>query len=202
MKKTIVIAVTGVGRSGKDSLADGLKKVFGELVPHKKVVRYAFADELKKELRDVFSRLYMVDSENIPDDKKQIYRDMYIAHGKIRRAESENKYWWSIVDQKMNSDQPDIAIISDLRYILGINSEYEWLKKNHDGILIHVERYLDDNMEFVAPPVSEEEAENDPELKEAADYNISWHSVGKEGVKSLAYDKAKEFYFKNINMLI
>ena len=98
-----------------------------------------------------------------------------VAYGKCRRAQTEGKYWTSLLDPKIKklTEKDIVPIITDVRYIEYKEDEYSWLK-NHNGLLIHISRKLDDGS--VIPPANVEEKANDNKLKAVADIAISWET--------------------------
>lgn len=215
--KTKLIGVSGKARVGKDSFSNALVKTIQENYPSVTTKRFAFADELKRELAPFFMEQFGVDVFNLPDETKEIYRPMLIAHGQIRRALTKNKYWVDKLQETISREQPDFAVISDLRYIVGENSEFDWIKQNN-GLVVHVERYEYERVlkkethgnekgkislrKKFFPPASNDEKENDPRLKKAADYNVSWETSGKEYIEKDAREKSLDFYLKNINFFL
>lgn len=213
-KRIKFIGVTGVARSGKDSISDALVSVINDYDPRFNVRRVAFADELKAELEPFFLEHFGVSSRALPNKDKHLYRPLLIAHGQVRRSLSDNKYWVEKLEESFRHNTPDIAIVSDLRYIIGKNSEYDWIKDNR-GLVIHVKRYdLEPVKAFTSgekprkmckiyvPPASNDEEANDPELESAADFNVDWETVGKEQIDTVAKAKAEEFFLKNINFFL
>jgi len=135
--------------------------------------RLAFADNLKKELRPFVKDNFKIDLNSCTPEEKEIVRPLMVAYGKCRRAQTEGKYWTSLLDVRIKDLQKNniLPIITDVRYIEYKDDEYSWLK-SHDGILIHISRKLDDGS--VIPPANVEEKANDNKLKAVADMSISW----------------------------
>lgn len=161
----MIIGISGVARSGKDTLANNFVNIFKSLGI--KAKRYAFADELKREVRPFLKKKIGIDPFTKDDEEKKIIRPFLVAYGtNIRRA--LNKDCW-IQTLKSYIKQDEIAIISDVRY----ENEAEWVKEN--GFLIHIAR-LDKDNNLIAPP-NVEEAENDPILQAKADISYVWQTV-------------------------
>lgn len=168
-----MIGLTGVARSGKDTFYSILKKYLEE--KNIKSERLAFADNLKYELNDFTKEKFKIDLFDCDPKEKELVRPLMVAYGKCRRAQTEGKYWTSLLDNKIKklTDKDTIPIITDVRYIEYKEDEYSWLK-NYNGILIHISRKLDDGS--IVPPANIEEKANDNKLKAVADINISWET--------------------------
>ena len=167
----MLIGLTGVARSGKDTFFSILQKYLEE--KNIKSERLAFADNLKSELSDFTKEKFKIDLFKCPGQDKELVRPLMVAYGKCRRAQTEGKYWTSLLDVKIKDLQKNniLPIITDVRYIEYKDDEYSWLK-SHDGILIHISRKLDDGS--IIPPANVEEKANDNKLKAVADMSISW----------------------------
>lgn len=168
-----IIGLTGVARSGKDTFYLILERFLKE--KGLEVRRVALADELKKELSDFVEKKFKINLNKCEGQDKELIRPLMVAYGKCRRAQTEGKYWTAIVESDIKNfrKQNIIPIITDIRYIEYKDDEYAWLK-NHNGILIHISRKLDDGS--IIPPANIEEKANDNKLKAVADYSICWET--------------------------
>lgn len=168
-----IIGLTGVARSGKDTFCLILERFLKEKGLEAR--RVALADELKKELSDFVEKKFKINLNKCEGQDKELIRPLMVAYGKCRRAQTEGKYWTSIVESDIKNfrKQNIIPIITDIRYIEYKDDEYAWLK-NHNGILIHISRKLDDGS--IIPPANIEEKANDNKLKAVADYSICWET--------------------------
>jgi len=168
-----MIGLTGVARSGKDTFYSILKKYLEE--KNIKSERLAFADDLKHELNDFTKEKFKIDLFKCNSTEKELVRPLMVAYGKCRRAQTEGKYWTSLLDPKIKklTEKDILPIITDVRYIEYKEDEYSWLK-NHNGLLIHISRKLDDGS--IIPPANVEEKANDNKLKAVADIAISWET--------------------------
>jgi len=168
-----MIGLTGVARSGKDTFFSILKKYLKEKGIESQ--RIALADELKKELSDFVEKKFKIDLNKCEGSDKELVRPLMVAYGKCRRVQTEGKYWTSLVDSKVKELKKDntVPVITDIRYIEYKDDEYSWLK-NHNGILIHISRKLDDGS--LVPPANIEEKSNDNKLKAVADYSVCWET--------------------------
>jgi len=169
----MVIGLTGVARCGKDTFYSILKKYLKEKNIESK--RIALADALKKELEDFVEKKFKINLNTCEGSDKELIRPLMVAYGKCRRIQSEGKYWTSLIDQEIKNlkEKNIVPIVTDVRYIEYKDDEYSWIK-NHDGILIHLSRKLNDGS--LVPPANIEEKSNDNKLKAVADYCISWET--------------------------
>jgi hypothetical protein len=169
----MLIGLTGVARSGKDTFFSILKKYLEE--KNINSYRLAFADNLKLELNDFTKDKFKIDLLKCSPEEKELVRPLMVAYGKCRRSQTEGKYWTSMLDPKVKDliTKDIIPIVTDVRYIEYRDDEYSWLK-SHNGILIHISRKLDDGT--VIPPANIEEKANDNKLKAVSDINICWET--------------------------
>jgi|APGre2960657444_1045066.scaffolds.fasta_scaffold00004_46 hypothetical protein len=169
----MIIGITGVARSGKDTFYSILNKYLEE--KQLKSQRLAFADDLKKELNDFTKEKFKIDLFKCDGPDKELVRPLMVAYGKCRRSQTEGKYWTSQLDIKVEKllKEATIPIITDVRYIEYKDDEYAWLK-SHNGILIHLSRKLDDGTLIL--PANIEEKANDNKLKTVADFSICWET--------------------------
>ena len=169
----MVIGLTGVARCGKDTFYSILKKYLKE--KNIESNRIALADALKKELEDFVEKKFKINLNTCEGSEKELIRPLMVAYGKCRRVQTEGKYWTSLIDQEIKNlkEKNIVPIVTDVRYIEYKDDEYSWIK-NHDGILIHLSRKLNDGS--LVPPANIEEKSNDNKLKAVADYCISWET--------------------------
>ena len=168
-----MIGLTGVARSGKDTFFSILKKYFKE--KNINTQRVALADELKKELEDFVDKKFKINLNKCEGSEKELIRPLMVAYGKCRRVQTEGKYWTSMVDSTIKDLKKNgtLPIVTDIRYIEYKDDEYSWLK-NHNGILIHISRKLDDGT--LVQPANIEEKSNDNKLEAVADYSVCWET--------------------------
>jgi hypothetical protein len=161
----MIIGISGVARSGKDTLANNFVNIFKSLGI--KAKRYALADELKKEIRPFLKKHTGLDSFTQNDEEKKMIRPFLVAYGtNIRRAMNKN-CWIETLTKKLKNDE--ITIVSDVRY----ENEADWIQEN--GFLIHIAR-LDKELNLIKP-ANVEETENDPILQSKANLSYVWQTV-------------------------
>lgn len=174
-----IIGLGGIAQSGKDFFFTNLKKT-----TKRNVIRFAIADELKKELFSLIKNTYNVDIFNCSAEDKEKIRPMLLSHGKIRRNDSKGRYWINKISEKVKDaakDEKNIVVITDIRYDEFAEDEVDWVKKELNGFFVHISKYTEDKgaKVFGLPP-NEDEAINNPKLIEKADYLIQWPDKLKE----------------------
>lgn len=160
-----LIGITGLARSGKDSLCSAIQEIWG---PEWK--RYSLADEIKDHLYDVIKTRFNISVYTNNTEEKNIIRPILVAYGQAGRELSEGRYWWYELDRSINLNGDNFVIVTDMRYAdPKYHDEYNWLRDNN-GVLIHIER------EGIKPPNAEEEY-FDPIMKELSDFKFSWPTI-------------------------
>lgn len=165
MTKTKFIAFTGYARSGKDSFSSEFKKQIEAVFPEKTVKIYSFASGIRKEIDTFLIDNFKISAWTEITKEKDIIRPILIGYGNAKRKMSENKYWIELLEKEIARDNPDIAIISDLRFAENETDELGWLKSKN-GFLANLKR-TKLGKETDAP--NEFEKENNPKLREASD---------------------------------
>lgn len=173
----LYIGIAGVSRSGKDSLAAHIEK----RIRHesgKTIYKTSLALPLKEDCRD-FVRQYL--NLNIFTDKtedKATFREMLVWYGKVKRQQTQGTHWTNLLDQRVSKFTPDICIIPDIRYQQYERDEVNWLKEDHSGVLIHLQR-IGANGDVV-PPANMDETINDSIIQNMADYKLTWPTFGED----------------------
>ena len=174
-----IIGLGGIAQSGKDFFFTNLKKT-----TKRNVIRFAIADELKKELFSLIKNTYNVDIFNCSAEDKEKVRPMLLSHGKIRRNDSKGRYWINKISEKVKDaakDEKNIVVITDIRYDEFASDEVDWVKKELNGFFVHISKYTEDKgVKVFGLPPNEDEAINNPKLIEKADYLIQWPDKLKE----------------------
>ena len=174
-----IIGLGGIAQSGKDFFFANLKKT-----TKRNVIRFAIADELKKELFSLIKNTYNVDIFNCSAEDKEKIRPMLLSHGKIRRNDSKGRYWINKISEKVKDaakNEKNIVVITDIRYDEFAEDEVDWVKKELNGFFVHISKYTEDKgVKVFGLPPNEDEAINNPKLIEKADYLIQWPDKLKE----------------------
>jgi hypothetical protein len=202
-----VIAISGIARSGKDTIADKLSEVISEMNPGLKISRESFASILKQEMSTFIYEKFNKDIFSLEGQDKENLRPLLVAYGSAKRNLSNGRYFIEALQKKISIENNDLCIISDLRYADRDFDELHWLKNEMGGKLIHIKRYsVIDNQKkqkkFLLPP-NEDEKRNDPVLNKNSDFNIIWPSAKNDiELNEMARNFCEDFYYKNISYLI
>lgn len=160
----MIIGISGVARSGKDTFFKILKRSLS--IEYGECKRFAFADEIKKELNDITLKNFNIDCFNLSDSNKEIVRPLMVAYGtNLARAINSN-HWINRIESSVTKHYKSggVAVITDVRY----PNEQSFIKKNFKhSFNIHINR-------FGFNPANKEEEINTPILKHGCDYEISW----------------------------
>lgn len=171
----MIVGLTGPAQSGKDSFFSLAKSYFNLL--NIKIKRLALADNLKMDMKSFLLEKLNIDILNIsPDDKEKI-RDLMVIYGKIKRQDTEGKYWTNLLEPQIKESlkENDIIFITDIRYAYYEEDEMNWIRAFKKNLLIHISR-LDKN-NILVPPRNFEENQNDPILKQNSDLRLCWHTT-------------------------
>lgn len=165
-----ILQITGHATAGKDTLFNALDTLRPGLFR-----RYAFADELKRELDPIcagmFNRKHVKD---LTASEKKIFRPVLISVGCAWR-EIDPLHWVKMVDKKIEWDRgmlnnDFIPVVNDTRF----SNEHQYF----------VEKYGADQVSLIevvrtdstsTPP--EEELKNQPFLSERANYRVEWPTL-------------------------
>ena len=82
---------------------------------------------------------YGIDSIDCTREDKEKIRDFLVFHGTTKRNTSEGRHWIDVIDSiiKMEKDNYDYFIISDVRYDDYEKDEVYWLQEELNGVLVH-----------------------------------------------------------------
>ena len=177
-----IIGISGVAGSGKDLFYNLLKDYIT-------CERFAIADELKIEIRDFILNNYSIDVVNCYREEKNLIRPYLVAHGVAKRTRTQGRYWIEKVESKIkqrvfeyyclqNKGQDLYPIITDVRYDKYKEDEVFWLKKQMNGLLVHISLFeIKNGKRIFKKPINSDEASENPKLLEKADYIIEWQKI-------------------------
>lgn len=163
--------MAGYARSGKDTFAEAMVKIFSSYGIKSKT--YAFATSLKRDI-DYFTKLnFSISSFTIDDDEKKIIRPILVGYGESWRKADPN-HWVNIVDFLIqNEEEKTINIVTDVRY----ENEADWIL-NKKGHIIYLNRKLPDGTYLQA--ANNEEALNSPLVKNKSSFDFCWETISDE----------------------
>ena len=172
------IGISGVAGCGKNTLSKIIIKLLQRLeLPYREL---SIAKNLKKELSRSSRELYGINSVNCTRKEKELIRPFLVAHGLIKRDLSKGRYWVDLLNKEL--DPQKINIITDIRFDKYEKDEIHWLKNEINGVLIHLSRYEEtspsscNGNRVYMQPVNDSEIENNPKIKEKADFILNWKS--------------------------
>lgn len=160
MKDTLLIGFGNRARQGKDTAVATIIEHFGSKYD---IRRYAFGDELKREVNELDQFEWCM-RFGIPYDSNPDMTDpmCQTKHGKQRallqwygteyRRAKQPFYWVNKVKQRIEQDQPQVALISDVRFL----NEYFFLVANK-GCTVRVVRTGYDADPLMTAHISERE---------------------------------------------
>jgi hypothetical protein len=184
---TYYIGIGGVARAGKDSFANSLLNLLK--LDGYKANRSSLAEPLKHDCKEFISTKLGLDVWTDNTQEKAIFREMLVWYGKVKRQQTEGKYWTNLLTKKVEIESPDVCIVPDVRYLQYPEDEVYWLKDKMKGILIHVQRK--DAHGDIIPPANMDESINDKLVRDNADYQLEWPTVGPDDMHLLDLEVKK-----------
>lgn len=194
----IIIGVTGFARTGKDLYCNIAKNILA--MNGLNAQRFAFADELKKEVEPFLREICGVDVWTNDTEVKTDIRDFLVWYGTTFWRKREPLRWVNRVEESIrNNKYIDVALISDTRY----PNEGHWVHAN-EGWLVHLSKYSKVSPDggrtwdrvYQKAPNSEEE-KNDPIVKKMSDFQIVWEDMINSGeVKINMSDLVNNMYLR------
>ncbi len=151
-----MIGITGLARSGKDTLAINLKSIIEEDLKIE-VKFYSFASAIKSQLEDFLERYYDISPFTEDTEKKIITRPIMVAHGEQMKKHFGEDVWLKEVvkqiEQDKTAERKVFPIVTDVRF------DFEAKKiQEKGGTVVHISRVGN------SPP-NEIESKNDPLVK-------------------------------------
>jgi hypothetical protein len=189
------IGIAGVARSGKDSLALEIENLI-RASKGLTIYRTSLAQPLKEDCKDFIKKYLGLNVFTDNNEEKATFREFLVWYGKVKRQQTEGKYWTNLLDERVDKFQPDVCIIPDVRYQQYEQDEVSWLKAKEKNILIHLQR-IAINGEIV-PPANMDETINDSIIQNSADYKIVWPTFTDENKDN----NMKEFASQVFNAVI
>jgi hypothetical protein len=165
MKK--IIAIAGHAHSGKDRLYSILENYYSS--QNLKTQRFAFADELKREVDEFLISKTGISAWTSDPVQKAVIRPFLVFWGTEFRRNKNQDHWIECLahNPAWTESDADVLVITDLRF----SNEYEWLKQK-GGSSIYLSRLQDDGSPVPAP--NEYERVNNAWLQTQADIDFVW----------------------------
>jgi hypothetical protein len=161
-----MIGIGGLARSGKNTLADSLKKIIKKELGIKVEV-VSLARELKKDLNYLTKKRFGISSFTEVTGEKEIIRPILVAYGESMKHKYGDNIW---LDKLIENKKPDVFYIcADVRF----DFEAKRIKDDFNGAIVHISRHG-----YEDPP-NAYEAENNPKVLEQADVAYCWPTLGK-----------------------
>lgn len=132
---TRIIGITGFARAGKTTFAKYLQKRMSKQYPTKIHKIYAFANALKEEANAKCQQLHGISAFTENWEEKKLVRPLLVEIG-LRERKTDPEHWIKVLDKVIQRDNPDTAIVSDVRFL----NEAKWLIKTYEGRLIEIRR--------------------------------------------------------------
>ena len=176
-----VVGVSGVARSGKNLFCD---MIAYELEQRGITSRqFALADALKADCEEFLKENCGLDVWTSDTKNKSLFRDFLVWYGDLKRKQTNGQYWIQKMNEAIAKSTKAVALISDVRYDAYERDELSWVQEEHDGMVIHLKRYLGptnvyENLprRYIEAP-NEHERINDPKMCEGADVRVEWPTV-------------------------
>jgi len=181
-----IVGISGLARSGKDSLYLMSKELLPKLGYNRKTRRLAFADELKNECDDFLSKNTGISAFTEINSEKEIIRPFLVTYGTHIRRKLNKRCWIDKVESKLGNQNEGMIFITDVRY----QNEIDWVH-SLGGHTVHVQRT------GIVPPNKEEEI-NDPILKKSSKHELHWDNFSEENIE-IVTSQVKRILNKIIN---
>jgi hypothetical protein len=156
-----MIGISGLARSGKDTLAENLSIIIKDDWGID-VKIFSFANEIKRQTDDFLKANYKISAFTENTKEKKIIRDLLVGHGESTKLLHGKDVWAKFVLKEIKKHKNIFPIISDVRF----DFETKFLQKNKAKV-VHIAK------EGNKPP-NDIEAKNDPLVQKIADLNHVW----------------------------
>jgi len=184
--KNLVIGLSGVAGSGKDTFYSLLKQELSK--SGYDVLRFSLADFLKDDVNEWTKKAYGIDALSCSREEKDLIRSFLVFHGTLRRRQTEGQYWIQKLQEKINAQNfsnNSILVITDIRYDDYEHDEVFWLQETLKGVLVHISMRTESG---ILPPINEEEERNNQKLINKSNYKLEWEEV----------DGSQEYILENL----
>lgn len=171
-----IIAISGNRCAGKDTLYNALQSTTGG----DRFKRYAFADALKSDLKELIREQFGIDIFNATGEEKEFVRPILISYGCVWR-ERDVDHWCkkvcTAIKKDLDKDPTMVPVITDLRF----KNELDVLRSEYGSNLYHIHLERKNNVE-----PTEEEQKNIHSIDHLADYKLVWGGNPPEEITTIA----------------
>ena len=156
-----IIGIAGNALVGKDTLCNAMITTFGDFFKLKATRRSIAGDQVRKDLKSLFSRKFGINIQSPTNEEKTLLRPIMVEYGIAQRKKTNGRYF---IDKYVPSEFIDI--VPDIRYTVYEKDELQWITQEVGGFLIYLER---DGI----PPANIYEEENNKVIKENANFVLN-----------------------------
>lgn len=180
-----IIGLGGSATAGKDTFAN-------ILIPKLEakgytVKRIALAAALKGDCDNFCKERFGFSAFTQNIEEKTLIRPMLVWYGDAQRKRTNGRYWINIANKIIQETDYDYYVVTDVRYSHYEKDEVQWIQDELKGTLCHISKWTVaiGNIKMFTLPANDHEAINDPKVKTAADWMVSWPDVGRLPMEEL-----------------
>lgn len=170
-----MIGISGLARSGKNTLADSLAPIIEQELKLK-VKFYSFAEALRKDCDTFLIKNLGISAFSEEPEEKKYIRSILVAYGESMKSLHGKEIWADRLKIAIESDiskEKLFPIITDVRF----DFEADMIKEEFGGAVVHISR------EGNEPP-NEIEKLNDPLVSAKADIKHFWPTFGENKIEN------------------
>jgi len=175
----IIIGLGHKARQGKDAFGRFLVKA-GMNQGHY-IKQYAFADALKDYCRVAFGM------------REKNGRMLQLVGTDLFRNHVNVDIWPTILQDKLEEDKPDIAIITDVRFV----NEARFIRNEMNGVTVRIQRYINQGDGY-RPFIAQDRDPNHPSETELEDDKYWNYTLSNDGDLKHLESKAHDFLINEI----
>ena len=175
----LIIGLAGKAGSGKDTLFNILEQALDPV----NIKRLSVGDVIRSTLNNLEILLNNdINLFELKGPQKEVWRPLMAAYGNACRQTTEGRYFIDILNDKIErrnalASRPALTVVTDIRFDQFEKDEVYWIKEEHKGKLIYIDRYTTDldGVQSAIPFVNERS--QDEALRKKADIIINWPTV-------------------------
>ncbi len=194
------IGICGAAQSGKDTLCNALIKVLqpqtyenGVYITNSYARRFSIAgDQIREDLSQLIKQSMFWDIHQLDKYQKETVRPLMVEYGRMMRNSTKGRYFIETLSNNTDFQDAPIRIIPDIRYDEYQYDERYWVKDEHRGFLIYIDRKD-------IKPANKYEEENLQRLRLWADHIVYWDTL--ENIEQDALVFAKQIFNQHFTIL-